>query len=298
MSDRRFRKCARRSAAVAMNEDRSDSRGPAAHVRTALCCARSLALGILLGSVVGATPVRAQQSGRSVVAVFAHPDDERIVGPLLARYAREGHRVYLVIATDGRKGIRPHAGIPAGDSLAAVRQKEARCATDRLGIAPPVLLGLEDGGLASFAALGQLRQKLADLFRELRPDALISFGPEGGTGHPDHRLVGNVVTELVQRGTEGAPERLYYPSLPTERMASAPAAQPTINTLSARHLSVQVAFEAADLEKTRSAFACHASQYTAAEMAAIMRYLEHGFAGAVHLRPWLAQSGTRTSLFY
>src|SRR5687768_12416335 len=104
MSDRRFRKCARRSASVAMNEDGSDSRGPAAHVRTALCCAQSLALGILLGSVVDATPVRAQQSGRSVVAVFAHPDDERIVGPLLARYAREGHRVYLVIATDGRKG--------------------------------------------------------------------------------------------------------------------------------------------------------------------------------------------------
>jgi LmbE family N-acetylglucosaminyl deacetylase len=255
------------------------------------------AAGLCAGCVLDAAPLVAQQDARRVVAVFAHPDDERIVGPLLARYAREGHQVYLVIATDGRKGTREHAGIPAGDSLARVRQTEARCATDRLGVTPPVLLGLEDAGLASFAALGQLRQKLEELFRQLRPDALISFGPEGGTGHPDHRLVGDVVTQLVQRGAEGAPERLYYPSLPAERMANAPAARPTISTMLARHLSVQVTFEPQDLEKTRAAFACHASQYTAEEMASIMRYLEHGFAGAVHLRPWLAQSGTRTSLF-
>jgi LmbE family N-acetylglucosaminyl deacetylase len=275
-------------------------RRPTARARAALRLAPRLALALALLAacvLVDAAPAVAQEHGRRLVAVFSHPDDERIVGPLLARYAREGNQVYLVIATDGRKGIRQHAGIPAGDSLAIVREKEARCATDRLGIAPPVLLGLEDAGLASFAALGQLRQKLEEVLRELKPDALISFGPEGGTGHPDHRLVGDVVTELVQRGTEGAPERLYYPSLPAERMASAPAARPTISTMRARLLSVQVAFEPQDLEKTRAAFACHASQYTAEEMAAVMRYLEHGFAGAVHLRPWLAQSGSRTDLF-
>jgi LmbE family N-acetylglucosaminyl deacetylase len=274
-----------------------NDRGLTVRTRPALRVALYLALTILGGCLLAAVPALAQQGGRRLVAVFAHPDDERIVGPLLARYAREGNQVHLVIATDGRKGIREHAGIPAGDSLARVRAREARCATDRLGIAPPVLLLLEDAGLASFAALSQLRDKLETVFRELKPDALISFGPEGGTGHPDHRLVGDVVTELVQRGTEGAPERLYYPSLPTERMASAPSARPTISTMLARHLSVQVAFEADDLEKTRAAFACHASQYTAEEMAAVMRYLEHGFAGAVHLRPWLAPSERRVGLF-
>jgi LmbE family N-acetylglucosaminyl deacetylase len=280
-----------------MGERMGDNKGGLNGCARAALRVQPVALIILAACILDAVPAVAQQSGRRLVAVFAHPDDERIVGPLLARYAREGNQIHLVIATDGRKGVREHAGVPAGDSLAGVRAQEARCATDRLGIAPPVLLGLEDGGLASFAALTQLREKLETLFRDLKPDALISFGPEGGTGHPDHRLVGDVVTELVQRGAEGAPDRLYYPSLPTERMASAPAARPTISTILARHLSVQVTFEPHDLEKTREAFACHASQYTAEEMAAVMRYLEHGFAGAVHLRPWPTGSERRTGLF-
>src|SRR5512146_1346015 len=70
----------------------------------------------------------AQQPPKTILAVFAHPDDERIVGPLLAGYARSGVRTLLVIATDGRKGVTPHAHIPAGDSLARVRAGEARCA--------------------------------------------------------------------------------------------------------------------------------------------------------------------------
>src|SRR5436190_10540806 len=64
--------------------------------------------------------------GKTLVAVVAHPDDETLTSPVLARYAREGARVYVVIATDGRRGVAPHAGIPAGDSLATVRAGEAR----------------------------------------------------------------------------------------------------------------------------------------------------------------------------
>src|SRR5262249_10966635 len=51
----------------------------------------------------------------TLVAVVAHPDDETIVSPALARYAREGARVVVVVATDGRKGVAAHAHIPAGD---------------------------------------------------------------------------------------------------------------------------------------------------------------------------------------
>lgn len=241
--------------------------------------------------------LEAQQTQRTLVAVFAHPDDERIVGPLLARYAREGHEVYLVIATDGAKGVREHAGVPAGDSLATARAEEARCAARELGIPPPILLGLEDAGLASFASLGQLRQEVRRIFRELNPDAVISFGPEGGTGHPDHRLVGVVVSEVVQSGGEGIPQALYYPSLPAERMRHAPPAQPEVTAIPQKHLSIAVPFAPEDLEAADRAFACHYTQYTRPEMNAIMRYLEHGFDGAVHLRPWYGAVERRTDLF-
>src|SRR5207247_9564824 len=86
--------------------------------------------------------------GRTLVAVVAHPDDETIVSPVLAHYARDGAHVYVVVATDGRKGVAKHAGIRRGDSLAAVRAGEARCSARELGIQPPILLGFEDAGLA------------------------------------------------------------------------------------------------------------------------------------------------------
>ena len=80
----------------------------------------ALALGLPLSA-------RAQVR-RPVVAVFAHPDDERVIGPLLSRLAREGRETHLVIATDGSKGVRDFAKIPAGAELAAARAKEASCA--------------------------------------------------------------------------------------------------------------------------------------------------------------------------
>jgi LmbE family N-acetylglucosaminyl deacetylase len=239
----------------------------------------------------------AQAGHHKLVAVFAHPDDERIVGPLLARYAREAHDVYLVIATDGRKGVRDHAGIPAGDSLALVRAEEARCATRQLGIHPPILLGFEDGGLASFESLEGLRKDVDSVLRELQPDAVISFGPEGGTGHPDHRLVGDVVTEVVQRGGAGMPQALYYPSLPAERMKDAPPAEPNVTPVPERYLPIGVPFAPGDLEAAHRAFACHRTQYTATEMDAINRYLAHGWGGAVHLRSWYGGGERRTEMF-
>lgn len=259
---------------------------------------RAGSLLLLLAAAALLPAAAAGQTGAgTLLAVFAHPDDERIVGPLLARYAREGHRVHLVIATDGSKGVTSHAGIPAGAGLARVRASEARCAAERLGIEPPTIVGLEDGGLASFANLGTLRQELRRLLGTLRPDALVTIGPEGGTGHPDHRLVGNVATEVVQSVTDGEPPALYYASVPAERMRSSPQARPMYTPLPERYLSVQVAFTPADLQAADRAFDCHESQYTAAQRNAIKRMLEHGFDGRVHLRPWNGSAERASELF-
>ena len=146
-----------------------------------------------------AAPLSARaQVRRPILAVFAHPDDERVIGPLLSRLAREGRETHLVIATDGAKGVRDFAKIPAGPDLAAARTKEALCAASRLGVRKLHILGLPDGGLASFDVLAKLRSGLAGLIDTIKPAAIITFGPEGGTGHPDHRLVGNVTTQIVQ----------------------------------------------------------------------------------------------------
>ncbi|MDB4893054.1 MAG: LmbE family protein [Gemmatimonadetes bacterium] len=229
-------------------------------------------------------PLSAQS--RPVVAIFAHPDDERVIGPLLSRLAREGRETHLVIATDGSKGVTDFARIPAGPELAATRTKEANCAATRLGVRQLHLVGLSDGGLASFDALGKLRSSLAAIIDSLRPAVVITFGPEGGTGHPDHRLVGDVVTQIVQGDTRYANLDLVYASLPTERLRTAPKAQPTVSGMTEALLTLRVPFEERDLVAGREEFACHKSQYTPAQMDAVNKYLAHAWNGTVWLRPW------------
>jgi len=83
-----------------------------------------------------------------------------------------------------RKAFAISPTLPAGAELAAARTKEASCAANRLGVRQLHLLGLPDGGLASFEVLGKLRSGLAAIIDSLRPAAIITFGPEGGTGNP------------------------------------------------------------------------------------------------------------------
>jgi len=247
----------------------------------------TLVYGVALAFVVQALPraVPAQRS-RPIVAIFAHPDDERVIGPLLSRLAREGRETHLVIATDGSKGTRDFAKIPAGAALAAARTKEATCAANRLGVKKLHLIGLPDGGLASFEELEKLHSALVPIIDSIRPAAIITFGPDGGTGHPDHRLVGDVVTQIIQGDARYTGVDLLYASLPTERLRTAPKASPTVNGMTQALLTVRVPFEDRDLAAGREEFACHKSQYSSVEMDSVNRYLAHAWNGTVWLRPW------------
>lgn len=246
-------------------------------------------LPALFVAALAATPIGPilAQSNQPIVAVFAHPDDERVIGPLLSRLAREGRETHLVIATDGSKGVRDFAKIPAGPELAAVRAKEARCAANRLGVKQLHMLGLPDGGLASFAVLGRMRTAIAAILDSLKPAVIITFGPEGGTGHPDHRLVGDVTSQIVQANARYANVDLLYASLPSERLRTAPRANPTVNGMTEALLTVRVPFEDRDLTAGREEFACHRTQYSLAEMDSVNKYLAYAWNGTVWLRPWM-----------
>ena len=86
------------------------------HQMHRMCTSTHLLLAAALGTII---PLSAHaQARRPVVAIFAHPDDERVIAPLLSRLAREGRETHLVIATDGSKGVTLFARIPAGEALA------------------------------------------------------------------------------------------------------------------------------------------------------------------------------------
>jgi LmbE family N-acetylglucosaminyl deacetylase len=245
-----------------------------------------------------ATPFVSSAQSRPVMAVFAHPDDERVVAPLLHRVAHAGREVHLVIATDGAKGVRPHSGFSAGAALASARSLEARCAADRIGVKSGALhlLGLEDAGLANFTALGKLRTALTAIIDSVRPSVIVTFGPEGGTGHPDHRLVGDVMTEIVQHG-DAHDATLLFAQLPADRIRTAPRASPGINGVADSLLTVRVPVEDSDITAGREEFACHRTQYTPEEMARLNAYLAHVWNEMIWLRPWNGQRVDRHSIF-
>ena len=169
--------------------------------------------------LLAASATFAQAPARTLVAVGAHADDEGPVAPILARYAREGVQVYLIIATDGAQGAA-NTSVPRGPEIAKLRIEEAACSAQALGTRPPILLGFPDGALGNYAAdpttLYRLTQRLHEELQRLRPDVLITWGPDGGYGHPDHRIVSSIVTQLVRAGAPGVPQRVFYASIPAE----------------------------------------------------------------------------------
>jgi LmbE family N-acetylglucosaminyl deacetylase len=234
-------------------------------------------------------------SAKTLLAVFAHPDDEAFVGPLLSHYARQGVRVRLAIVTEGAKGGSPRLGIPAGPEMAMVRAEEARCSCRALGIEAPIQLGFEDGGLGKPSDppdgyLAEVVRRIRELLAQVRPDAIITWGPDGGYGHPDHRLVGAVVTQAVQAGADGAPSRLLYTGIPAD--ARSRPRDPRWALTDPRFLTVRVPYDAVDLEATRRAFSCHQSQFPPEEIDALLRRLHGRLRGVVHLRPWFGADVT------
>jgi LmbE family N-acetylglucosaminyl deacetylase len=239
--------------------------------------------------------------GGTLVAVFAHPDDETIVAPALSHAARNGATVYLVVATDGRRGVSKHAGIPAGDSLATVRASEARCSAAALGARPPLLLGFEDAGLSVLSPwpgepLDRLAKRIDSTLRVLHPDVVLTWGPEGGYGHQDHRLVGDVVTQVFQSGAVGS-ARLLYVGFTADRIAGAPRwygshVYPTAQAL----LTTRITFDERDREAARRAIACHKSQATEADMNESFTALTHLWNGQVAFQQW--RGGPSMSKFF
>jgi N-acetylglucosamine malate deacetylase 1 len=132
-----------------------------------------------------------QESGESgdrklsVVCVGAHPDDEISCAGTLVNYARAGHRVTVVTMTRGGMG---HMTLPT-DELKALRTAEAEAAARVIG-AELRLLDFEDSAIPETRDAALL---LVDLFREYRPDIVLTHGPE--QRHPDHRATNRLVSD-------------------------------------------------------------------------------------------------------
>lgn len=134
----------------------------------------------------------------TVVFVHAHPDDEALLtSGTMARLSANGHRVVLVMATDGAAGLVSQDIAEAGD-LAATRSKELAKSGQALGVSGFHQLEYADSGLEGDAPVTEGRQRFADadvdaianqlvsILESESADVLIGYDRSGGYGHPDH----------------------------------------------------------------------------------------------------------------
>jgi LmbE family N-acetylglucosaminyl deacetylase len=133
----------------------------------------------------------------TILSIWAHPDDETyLAGGLMAAAAANGQRVVCVTASAGERGTDDPALWPPA-RLGPVRRMEAAAAMAALGVREHFVLGLPDGDLAACDGVG--KRLVGQLFDQVRPDTVLTFGPDGITFHPDHvavhRWVGHVWQE-------------------------------------------------------------------------------------------------------
>lgn len=165
----------------------------------------------------------------TLLAIFAHPDDEAFgTGGTLSKYAHEGVDVHLAIATRGEAGVLANPAINLTQPIGVVREQELRRACACYGVEHLYLLGYIDGQ-TTVAPQAEAVYKVVKIVRQVKPQVLISFGPDGGYGHYDHLAVHRWATAAIQLAAEvdrwpeiGAPHQVakfYHRAMPQEQLA-------------------------------------------------------------------------------
>jgi LmbE family N-acetylglucosaminyl deacetylase len=152
----------------------------------------------------------------ALLAIFAHPDDESLaMGGTLARYAHAGVEVSLVCATRGEWGSISDPTLATRENLGDVREQELRAACRVLGVSQLRFLDCPDSGV-NHTYWPDIEEKIVRYIRELRPDVIVTFGPDGLYGHPDHIAVSMLTTAAFKSASEACrfPQQMELGLLP------------------------------------------------------------------------------------
>ena len=130
-----------------------------------------------------------------LLAIFPHPDDETLgLGSTLARYSAEGIETYLLCATRGERGWFDSEGPDPGlEGVARIREAELHCAAEYLGLHEVSFLDYIDGDVDQVDP-DEIIGRIVSHIRRIKPQIVVSFGPDGAYGHPDHIALSQFTT--------------------------------------------------------------------------------------------------------
>jgi LmbE family N-acetylglucosaminyl deacetylase len=202
---------------------------------------------------------------RTLLGVWAHPDDEAyLTAGLMAEFRGRGDRVVVITATLGERGTSDPVAWPP-ERLAVLREHELRTSLAAVGVDELHLLGYMDGE----CTWNDGTDRIAELMAEIAPDLIVTFGPDGMTGHPDHRAVSAWTTDAWRVARPQAD--LWYATLGTDYYAQWGALsdhvglwaeQPSPPCTADHELAARVTLDNESLDRKLAALQAHASQTT------------------------------------
>lgn len=172
---------------------------------------------------------------KRLLGVFAHPDDEGMIGGALLQYNTLGVETGLVYATRGEVGEISDSALATPETLGRVREQEMRAAAQALNVSNLWFLDYRDSGMDGTpenqdtrafvqANPAEVVGKLVAIIREFRPQVMVTFDETGGYGHPDHIAIYRYTTVAYHAAADGvqypelgpahAVSKLYYSSFP------------------------------------------------------------------------------------
>jgi N-acetyl-1-D-myo-inositol-2-amino-2-deoxy-alpha-D-glucopyranoside deacetylase len=176
------------------------------------------------------------KNSRTLVFCGAHPDDETFgFGSTLAMYAAQGVKVFCVCSTRGEAGTVAPEYLKVYKNIADLRSAELKCAGEVLGLSGIIYLGYRDSGMQgsednknpeslAMAPTEEVAARIVKIFRDLKPDVVITHDEGGGYGHPDHIATHNAVVKAFKMVADPAqypeagpafqPSKLYFGIMP------------------------------------------------------------------------------------
>ncbi len=169
---------------------------------------------------------------RTLIFVGAHPDDETFgIGGTLAQYAAAGVKTYYACGTRGEVGVADPEHMKGYATVGDMRWAELTCAAKFLGLTDIIHLGYRDSGMPgtednkhpnalAAACLEEVAGRIVKIFRELKPEVVVTFDPIGGYNHPDHIAIHKATVKAFaaagdpqqypEAGSAFAPQKLYF----------------------------------------------------------------------------------------
>ena len=166
-------------------------------------------------------------AGITMLGVFAHPDDEQLLGGIFTRAVQQGATAYILCATRGEKGQISDPALATTENLGAVRAQELRDAMAIYGWEPPILLDYVDGTLPDVDQ-DELADAIVAVIRDLKPQVLVTFEETGIYGHRDHIAIHHAATTAVRNAADAdhrpdlgrahRVKKFYYVTIPFSRL--------------------------------------------------------------------------------